>query len=50
MGSIALIRSLVSKEGDHERGIYTLKSGFRPDPTRAPPRPLISDTLRTDCV
>src|SRR5262249_26568388 len=33
MQSISLIRSLVSKEGDHERGTYTLKTGFRPDPT-----------------
>jgi hypothetical protein len=33
MGSIALIRSLVSKEGDHERGTYMLKTGYRPDPT-----------------
>jgi uncharacterized protein (DUF1501 family) len=33
MGSIALIRSMVSKEGDHERGTYTMKTGFRPDPT-----------------
>jgi hypothetical protein len=33
MGSVALIRSLVSKEGDHERGTYALTTGFRPDPT-----------------
>src|SRR6476660_7286243 len=33
MNSIALIRSMVSKEGDHERGTYTMKTGFRPDPT-----------------
>jgi hypothetical protein len=33
MGDIALVRSMVSKEGDHERGTYTLKTGFRPDPT-----------------
>lgn len=33
MGSIALVRSVSSKEGDHERGTYTLKTGFRPDPT-----------------
>lgn len=33
MPSIALIRSMVSKEGDHERGTYTMKTGFRPDPT-----------------
>ena len=33
MHRIALVRSLWSKEGDHERGTYTLKTGFRPDPT-----------------
>jgi uncharacterized protein (DUF1501 family) len=33
MGSVALIRSMVSKEGDHERGTYMLKTGYRPDPT-----------------
>ena len=24
---------MMSKEGDHERGTYTMKTGFRPDPT-----------------
>jgi hypothetical protein len=33
MGSVSLVRSVVSKEGDHERGTYLLKTGFRPDPT-----------------
>src|SRR5260221_12837053 len=33
MGSISLIRSMTSKEGDHERGTYNMKTGFRPDPT-----------------
>ena len=33
MGSISLIRSMTSKEGDHERGTYAMKTGFRPDPT-----------------
>jgi hypothetical protein len=33
MGHVALVRSLVSAEGDHERGTYLLKTGFRPDPT-----------------
>jgi hypothetical protein len=33
MHSVLLIRSMVSKEGDHERGTYTMKTGFRPDPT-----------------
>ena len=33
MGSVTLIRSMVSKEGDHERGTYLIKTGYRPDPT-----------------
>lgn len=33
MGSVALVRSMTSKEGDHERGTYMLKTGYRPDPT-----------------
>jgi hypothetical protein len=33
MDSISLVRSLYSKEGDHERAIYNVKTGFRPDPT-----------------
>ncbi len=33
LGSIALVRSMVSREGDHERASYTMKTGFRPDPT-----------------
>ncbi|MHC5538092.1 DUF1501 domain-containing protein, partial [Singulisphaera rosea] len=33
MPSVSLIRSLVSKEGDHERGVYYVKTGYRPDPT-----------------
>jgi hypothetical protein len=33
MQSMTLIRSMVSKEGDHERGTYMLKTGYRPDPT-----------------
>lgn len=33
MNSVSLIRSMVSREGDHERGTYALKTGFRPDPT-----------------
>ncbi len=32
-----VIRSLVSKEGDHERGTYLLKTGYRPDPTLVHP-------------
>lgn len=37
LGSVALVRSMVSKEGDHERGTYTLKTGYRPDPTAVHP-------------
>ncbi len=33
MQHLALVRSLWSKEGDHERGTYTVKTGYRPDPT-----------------
>jgi len=33
MDKVALIRSLVSKEGDHERGTYFVKNGYRPDPS-----------------
>lgn len=33
MNKFALIRSMVSKEGDHERGTYFMKTGYRPDPT-----------------
>ncbi len=33
MEYISLVRSVVSKEGDHERGTTTIKSGYRPDPT-----------------
>jgi Protein of unknown function (DUF1501) len=30
---LSVIRSLASKEGDHERGTYFVKTGYRPDPT-----------------
>jgi len=30
---MCVIRSMISKEGDHERGTYLLKTGYRPDPT-----------------
>lgn len=33
MNEVALVRSVVSKEGDHERGTYLMKTGYRPDPT-----------------
>jgi len=33
IGSLSVIRSLISKEGDHERGTYHLRTGYRPDPS-----------------
>lgn len=33
MENVSLVRALTSKEGDHERAIYNIKTGFRPDPT-----------------
>ena len=33
MDDIALIRSITSKEGDHERAFYNIKTGYRPNPT-----------------
>ena len=37
MDSISLVRSMTSKEGDHERAIYNIKTGYRPDPTLVHP-------------
>jgi len=36
-GGTALVRSVISKEGDHERATYNGKTGFRPDPTLVHP-------------
>lgn len=33
MQDISLVRSVTSAEGDHERAVYNIKTGFRPDPT-----------------
>jgi uncharacterized protein (DUF1501 family) len=33
MDQVSVVRSMVSKEGDHERGTYLMKTGYRPDPT-----------------
>ncbi|HSH96524.1 MAG TPA: DUF1501 domain-containing protein [Roseimicrobium sp.] len=33
MEHVSLIRSVVSKEGDHERASYNMKTGYRPNPT-----------------
>jgi hypothetical protein len=37
MDSISVVRNVVSLEGDHERATYTVKTGFRPDPTLVHP-------------
>jgi uncharacterized protein (DUF1501 family) len=37
MESISLVRSVVGKEGDHERATYNVKNGYRPDPTLVHP-------------
>ena len=29
----SLVRSVTSKEGDHQRAVYNIKTGYRPDPT-----------------
>lgn len=29
----SLLRSVVGKEGDHDRAVYNIKTGYRPDPT-----------------
>ena len=34
---LSVIRSLISKEGDHERGAYAVRTGYRPDPTTIHP-------------
>jgi len=33
----AVVRSVVSKEGDHERGTHAMKTGYRPDPVLVHP-------------
>ena len=37
MDRLSIVRSVVSKEGDHERATYNVKTGFRPDPTLVHP-------------
>ncbi|MCA9080931.1 MAG: DUF1501 domain-containing protein [Planctomycetaceae bacterium] len=37
MRHLSVIRSLVSKEGDHQRGTYFVQTGYRPDPTTIHP-------------
>ena len=33
MQDVSLVRSVISKEGEHERATYAMKTGFHPDPT-----------------
>jgi hypothetical protein len=37
LDSISLIRGVTSKEGDHLRAVYNIKTGYRPDPTLVHP-------------
>ncbi|WP_339729916.1 DUF1501 domain-containing protein [uncultured Gimesia sp.] len=37
LDGMSVIRSMVSKEGDHERGTQYLKTGYRPEPTTVYP-------------
>ena len=37
INELSVIRSLVSREGDHQRGIYLVKTGYRPDRTLTHP-------------
>ncbi len=37
MDELTIVRSMVSKEGDHERATYNVKTGYRPDPTLVHP-------------
>lgn len=37
LDSVTLVRDVVSREGDHERGTYVFKTGYRPDPTLVHP-------------
>lgn len=33
LSNMSLVRSVVSKEGDHERATYNMQTGYRPNPT-----------------
>jgi len=37
MDTLSIVRNVVTKEGDHERANYNVKTGFRPDPTLTHP-------------
>lgn len=47
---LSVVRSLVSKEGDHDRATYLVKTGFRPDPTLRHPSvgAIVSHALPND--
>ncbi len=50
MDCVALVRSMVSKEGDHERGTYTMKTGYRAaDSWATSTTPSRCSTPRTRC-
>ena len=52
MADISLVRSLVSKEGDHERATYYVKNGYRLDPTVVHPSvgAIVCDQLPSEGV
>ena len=45
INELSVVRSLVSREGDHERGVYLVKTGYRPDQTLTHPLPSCEDSL-----
>ncbi|MEW4490156.1 DUF1501 domain-containing protein [Thalassoglobus sp. JC818] len=49
---LSVIRSMVSKEGDHERGTYYAQTGYRPDPSVIHPSitAVISKQLKRDDI
>lgn len=50
MHHLSVIRSMVSKEGDHARGTYYLQTGYRPDPKLTHPSigAVLSHLLRNE--
>ncbi len=52
MEGLSVIRSLTSKEGDHDRGTYFVKTGWRPDPTLTHPAltAMLASDLRDDKI
>ncbi|MCA9054438.1 MAG: DUF1501 domain-containing protein [Planctomycetaceae bacterium] len=52
MHHLNVIRSLVSKEGDHSRGTYFVQTGYRPDPTVIHPSigALLTKSLPDDSI